>query len=117
MKFLIDAQLPKALAAFFRERGFDSVHTLELPNKNVTDDLEINSISLSEQRIVISKDSDFYDSYSAKQEPYKLLYLTTGNIRNKDLIDIFDKNLLLIIHSLQNGSVVELNKTTVITLF
>jgi predicted nuclease of predicted toxin-antitoxin system len=90
---------------------------LELPNKNVTDDLEINRISLAEQRVVISKDSDFYDSYSAKQEPFKLLYLTAGNIRNKDLIELFDKNFLLIIHSLQNGSVVELSKTAVITIF
>ncbi|CAN5340619.1 hypothetical protein BH20ACI1_BH20ACI1_16450 [soil metagenome] len=117
MKFLIDAQLPKMLAAFFRKRGFDAIHTLELPNKNVTDDLEINRISLLEQRIVISKDSDFYDSYSAKQEPYKLLYLTTGNIRNKDLIELFDKNFLLIIHSLQNASVVEINQTAVVTIF
>lgn len=98
MKFLIDAQLPKMLARFFRERDFDAIHTLELPDKNVTDDLEINRISLSEKRIVISKDSDFYDSYSAKQEPYKLIYLTTENIRNKDLINLFDKNFLLIIH-------------------
>jgi predicted nuclease of predicted toxin-antitoxin system len=90
---------------------------LELPNKNVTDDLEINRISLAEQRVVISKDSDFYDSYSAKQEPFKLLYLTAGNIRNKDLIELFDKNFLLIIHSLQNGSVIELSKTAVITIF
>ena len=49
MKFLIDAQLPKVLAEFFRERGFDAVHTLELPNKNVTGDSEINRISLAEQ--------------------------------------------------------------------
>lgn len=117
MKFLIDAQLPKVLAGFLRERGFDAVHTLELPNKNVTGDSEINQISLAEQRIVISKDSDFYDSYSAKQEPYKLLYLTMGNIRNKNLIELFDKNFLLIIHSLQNGSVVELSQNTVITIF
>lgn len=117
MKFLIDAQLPKMLARFFRERGFDAIHTLELPDKNVTDDLKINQISLTEERIVISKDSDFYDSYSAKQEPYKLLYLKMGNIRNKDLIEIFDKNFLLIIHSLHDGSVVELNQTSVITIF
>ena len=88
MKFPIDAQLPKTLADFFRERGFDAVHTLELPNKNFTKDSEINQISLDEERIVISKDSDFYDSYSAKQEPYKLLYLTIGNVRNKELIDL-----------------------------
>jgi predicted nuclease of predicted toxin-antitoxin system len=116
MKFLIDAQLPKALARFFRERGFDAIHTLELPDKNITGDLEINRISLTEQRIVISKDSDFYNSYSAKQEPYKLLYLTTGNIRNRDLIELFDKNLPLIIRVLQNGSVVEINQTAVIVI-
>jgi predicted nuclease of predicted toxin-antitoxin system len=117
MKFLIDAQLPKTLARFFRERGFDAIHTLDLPNKNVTDDLEINRISLTEQRIVISKDSDFYDSYSAKQEPYKLLYLTAGNIRNRDLIELFDKNFPLIIHALQTGSVIELNQTAVIVVY
>ncbi len=65
MKFLVDAQLPKALARFLHRRGFDAVHTLDLPNKNVTADSEINKISHAEQRIVISKDSDFYDSYSA----------------------------------------------------
>ncbi len=116
MKFLIDAQLPKAIALFLRERGFDAIHTLDLPKKNVTDDLQINQISLAERRIVISKDSDFYDSYTAKQEPYKLLYLTMGNISTKDLIEIFDANFLLIIHSLQNGFVVELNRKAVITI-
>ena len=91
VKFLIDAQLPKALARFLRERGFDAIHTLDLPAKNVTDDLEINRFSLAEQRIVISKDSDFYNSYSARQEPFKLLYLTTGNISNRDLIRFISK--------------------------
>ena len=117
MKFLVDAQLPKAVALFLRERGFDAIHTLDLPKKNLTDDLEINRVSLAEQRIVISKDSDFYDTYSAKQEPYKLLYLTTGNISTRDLINLFDRNFLLIVHSLQNGFVIELNRKTVITIF
>lgn len=116
MKFLVDAQLPKSLAAFLRQRGFEAVHTLELPDKNKTDDLEINRLSVEENRIVISKDSDFYDSYSAKKEPFKLLYLTTGNIGNRDLLKLFETNMLLIVHSLQNGEVVELNRTTVITI-
>jgi len=116
LKFLIDAHLPKALAEFLRERGFDAIHTLDLPAGNDSDDLVINEVSIAEQRVVISKDSDFYDSYSHKQEPFKLLYLTTGNIKNKDLIELFNKNLLLIIHSLQNGSVVELNRKAVITI-
>lgn len=46
MKFLVDAQLPKALARFLGKRGFDVIHTLELPNKNRTGDLDINRISI-----------------------------------------------------------------------
>ena len=117
MRFIVDAQLPKSLAFFLRSRGFDAIHTLELPNKNITKDREINQISLAEQRVVISKDNDFYDSFRAKQEPYKLLYLTTGNIRNRQLIELFDKNLLLIIHELNSSSVVELSRTKVISIF
>lgn len=78
MKFIVDAQLPKSLARLLRELGHDAVHTLELPHRNRTGDGEINALSLAEQRVVISKDSDFFDSYVGKQEPYKLLYLTTG---------------------------------------
>ncbi|CAN5397537.1 hypothetical protein BH10ACI1_BH10ACI1_22330 [soil metagenome] len=117
MKFIVDAQLPKLLTHFLSERGFDAIHTLDLPRKNVTDDLEINRISLEENRIVISKDEDFYDSYTARKEPYKLLYLKTGNISNQDLLNLFDKNLLLIIHKLQNGSVIEINRTNLIVIF
>lgn len=117
MKFIVDAQLPKSLARLISERGFDAVHTLDLPEKNITDDREINQRSVKENRIVISKDSDFYDSYTARKEAYKLLYLTTGNISTKDLLNLFDKNLSLIIDALQNGSVVEINRRNIIVIF
>lgn len=117
MKFIVDAQLPKSLARFLSERGFDSIHTLDLPRKNVTSDLEINQLSLEENRVVISKDADFYDSYTARKEPFKLLYLTTGNISSKDLLNLFDKNLLLIVQTLKSASVVEINRDNIIVIF
>ena len=61
MKFIVDAHLPKKLSYFLQEKGYDSIHTLDLPNKNASSDLEINNLSLKENRIVISKDSDFYN--------------------------------------------------------
>jgi predicted nuclease of predicted toxin-antitoxin system len=66
MKFIVDAHLPKALAFLLREKVYDAVHTTELPGGNDTTDAEINRLSLAENRIVISKDADFYDSYTAK---------------------------------------------------
>ncbi len=38
MKFIVDAQLPKSLSDLLNSRGFDSIHTLDLPNKNSTSD-------------------------------------------------------------------------------
>ena len=63
MKFLIDAQLPMRLARLLQIAGYDTVHTLDLPQKNATPDTEINLISIDESRVVITKDRDFMDSF------------------------------------------------------
>lgn len=117
MKFLVDAQLSKSLAYFLNSRGFDAIHTSELAEGNDTDDLIINRISLEEERIVISKDEDFYDSFQRVKEPYKLLHIKTGNIKNTDLLEIFDKNLLQIIHELNSNDVVQLSQEYIISVF
>lgn len=116
MKFLVDAQLPKSLAHLLRELGHDAVHTLDLPHRNKTEDIEINALSLLELRVVISKDSDFFDSYFGKQEPYKLLYLTTGNIRNIDLLALFRNNISAIEQELTNANVVEMDRKSLIVI-
>ena len=59
MKFVIDAQLPFTLRAWFLEQGFDAIHTDDLPERNRTSDIEIADIAVSEERILISKDSGF----------------------------------------------------------
>ncbi|MGD1841041.1 MAG: DUF5615 family PIN-like protein [Thermonemataceae bacterium] len=91
MKLLIDAQLPRKLARFLSAKGYDCIHTLDLPNQNNTQDAETNRISIEQKRIVISKDVDFYNSYLQKLEPFKLVYLTAGNISTKELIELFEK--------------------------
>ncbi len=116
MKFIVDAHLPKILAYLLREKGFDVVHTSELPNGNDTTDAEINQLSIAETRIVISKDADFYDSFTAKKEPYKLLHIKTGNIKNSQLLELFDKNLELIIKELDDSSVVQISQNYIIKI-
>lgn len=116
MKFIVDAQLPRKLSNFLVEKGYDCVHTLDLPKKNVTPDEEISALSLKEKRIVISKDSDFYNRFLTQLEPYKLLQISTGNIKTKDLIDIFDKNLDRIIEEISYNFVVEITRNSLITI-
>lgn len=116
MKFLIDAQLPRKLSVFLNEKGFDSLHTLDLPNKNKTSDSEINKISIEQERVLISKDIDFYDGYFRKIEPFKLIFLTTGNISTRELLEIFEKNHEKIFEEIQLNFVVEISKTSIITI-
>jgi predicted nuclease of predicted toxin-antitoxin system len=114
MKFLVDAQLPRRLSERLAVHGHDSVHTLDLPNGNRTPDHEINRISIEQQRIVVTKDSDFVDSLLLRGEPWKLLVVATGNIRNADLLDLFDKNIVQIVDLFQSSTYVELTVDSLI---
>jgi predicted nuclease of predicted toxin-antitoxin system len=114
MKFIIDAQLPLQLAQWLVYKGYDAVHTLQLPEKNLTDDTIVIQISMEQERIVISKDSDFYDNFILKGQPYKLLMVTTGNIVNKELLQLFQNNFEQLKDLLINHQVIELNNETII---
>ena len=85
IRFLLDAHLPFRLTQLLHERGYDSLHTSELPSGNATKDSEINALSLREQRVVVTKDADFVQSLVLRAEPYKLLLVSTGNISNREL--------------------------------
>jgi predicted nuclease of predicted toxin-antitoxin system len=88
-RFLVDAHLPLRLARLLKERGHDAVHTSELPRGNATPDEEINALSLQEDRVVVTKDADFVQSLILHGKPYKLLLISTGNISNRALEDLF----------------------------
>ncbi|MBD2393673.1 DUF5615 family PIN-like protein [Cyanobacterium aponinum FACHB-4101] len=113
MKFLIDAQLPKKLVSLFQDLKQEAIHTLDLPKQNTTQDEEINELSCQYQYIVVTKDRDFLDSFILRKKPYKLLLITTGNIKNSDLINILSNNLLEIITLFENHYFIEVNQTQI----
>ncbi len=110
MKFLIDAQLPRKLAKTINDAGYRAIHTLLLPEANKTTDADINLLSVTEEWIVITKDSDFVDSFLLKKEPWKLLLISTGNIRNDELINLFLSNIQNIAATFEAHHYLELNK-------
>lgn len=114
MKILVDAQLPKRLSDFLISKGVDALHTLELPDQNRSSDGYIIKIAEKQGRIVISKDSDFWDNYILSGKPSKLLIVSTGNITNNDLITLFDKNLDLLKSLFVKNSVLEISRTEII---
>lgn len=114
MKFLVDAQLPVRIAHFLQNAGYDTIHTKDLPLKNATSDTEINRLSLSEKRIVITKDKDFLESFILSKKPYKLLLITTGNISNNELESLFVKNIEQLTTLLSNHQLIEMSKNSLI---
>lgn len=114
MKFLVDAHLPRHLSFLLQHHGYDAVHTLDLTNGNRTSDPQINDISEQEQRIVITKDADFVNSFLLTKKPYKLLLISTGNITNKELSELFLTHLSLIATALNQYDYVELTRTALI---
>src|SRR5687768_13489156 len=114
MKLLIDAQLPLRLAVQLREAAFDVTHTLDLPDGNRTTDQALIALSVAEHAIIITKDSDFVQSFLLRREPWKLLLVSTGNIRNDELLRLFLLNIDHLVDSFQTFDFIELNRTSVI---
>jgi predicted nuclease of predicted toxin-antitoxin system len=110
MKFLIDAQLPRSLKQLFISKGHDCIHTLDLEQGNETPDKIINSISIKQQRIVITKDGDFYDSFLLNREPYKLILVKLGNTSRNELLQFFSDKFDEIIENIKEEPVVLLTK-------
>ena len=113
MKFAVDAHLPPSLASMLQAHGHDVVHTRQLPAQNRTTDETINTLSVNEQRVVVTKDTDFYHSHLLHGKPWKLLLVRTGNIRTGELRILFEGHLSEIITALEQNSLVEIDRKTV----
>jgi predicted nuclease of predicted toxin-antitoxin system len=114
MKFLVDAQLPRKIARILQHTGYDAIHTLDLPQQNRTKDSVIITIAEQEQRIIITKDADFVESFILFQRPSKLLVVTTGNISNQVLETLFLAALPQITEAFRVHSYVELSRMALI---
>jgi predicted nuclease of predicted toxin-antitoxin system len=113
VKFILDAQLLKSLCILLNQKGFDAIHTLDLPNRNKTSDEDILKFALQEDRIVVTKDQDFLESFLVRSIPKKLIILRTGNISNSMLLSIFENNLSLIITMINRSNLIEIHKTEI----
>jgi predicted nuclease of predicted toxin-antitoxin system len=113
MKFLVDAHLPPSLCAVLARHGHDVSHTLDLPAKNATKDSIISQISLAEQRVLISKDLDFFYSHLVLGRPWKLVLVRTGNISTRELCALFERHLSAVEAALERYTLVEIDRVAI----
>ena len=84
MKFLIDAQLPPALASWLREAGHQAEHVADVALRDAND-AAIWAYALPSGEIIVTKDEDFaVRSVHAANGPV-IIWLKVGNSTNRVL--------------------------------
>lgn len=81
---------------------------------NRTTDQALNNLPTAEEYIVVTKDTDFVESFLLTGKPWKLLLVSTGNIGNDELINLFDLNIERVAEAFSTLDFIELNRTNVI---
>lgn len=90
MKFLIDNQLPPALARFIsQELGAEALHVSDI-NLRDASDAELWTYASKNELILVSKDEDFPNLFS-KDPTARLLWVRLANFRRVYLLDVFRK--------------------------
>ena len=85
MNFLVDAQLPPALARWIVGRGHQATHVFEL-GLQTADDPVVWERARKENAVIISKDQDFVDRWLLSERPVALVWIRKGNCSNRALL-------------------------------
>ena len=85
MLFLIDAQLPPALADAFRSAGHEALHVADLGLETARD-RDIWEEAMKRSAVLVTKDRDFPLRRKAIGDGPTILWVRTGNVDNRTLI-------------------------------
>jgi predicted nuclease of predicted toxin-antitoxin system len=88
VKFIVDAQLPPALARLLRESGYDAFAVREIGLREASD-AEIWQYAIQEQAAIITKDEDFAERCLYSRNRPVIVWLRVGNTSNQALIRWF----------------------------
>ena len=85
MNFLVDAQLPPALAQWITSQGHAATHVFDL-GLHSADDPVIWARAGNERAAIISKDEDFADRWLLSDKTLALVWIRKGNCSNRALL-------------------------------
>jgi predicted nuclease of predicted toxin-antitoxin system len=106
--FLIDVNLPKKFS-FFNSANFE--HVVDI-NPRLTDE-EIWNYALDKNRVIITKDTDFYNRSISSEIRPKVIFLQLANITLKQLHHFFQLNWQVIIDYLDKGDLIIVNQNQI----
>lgn len=102
MRFLVDAQLPPALARWLGSKGLSATSVRDVGFLK-SDDGSIRNFARDNGWILITKDEDFAEEELDLHEGPPVVWLRIGNATNRALISWFEPLLPEIIRQLESG--------------
>ncbi len=106
MKLWVGAQLPPTLANWLSETfGLEAVALRDLSLRDARD-IEIFEAARAENAVMMTKDSDFIDLACRLGTPPQILWLTCGNVTNRNLRQLLMATLPEALEQLRQGEMI-----------
>ena len=102
MKFLVDNQLPAALARFIEAKGCQAVHVLDIGLAEASD-VEIFQRAELDGYILVSKDEDFLHLVLKPGTSAGLFWVRIGNCRKHHMLEVFERAWPRLVERIEAG--------------
>ncbi len=102
MRFIVDAQLPPALARLLASHGHHAEHVADIGLKDA-EDSPIWDHALKHGAVIVTKDEDFPHRLSQSAVAQTVVWLRIGNTSRQALLQWFEPLLPQIVRHIQQG--------------
>ncbi len=102
MQFLIDAQLPPALATWLSANGQTATHVITLGLERAGDQA-IWDRARATKAIIITKDEDFAVRKALQPDGPPIVWIRVGNTTNPELLVHLEKHWAAVLDALRRG--------------
>jgi predicted nuclease of predicted toxin-antitoxin system len=102
MRFLVDAQLPPALARWLKDRGHDAEHVFDVGMASA-DDRDVWNYARSIGAVIVSKDEDFANRRAVDASGPSVIWIRRGNTTRRELLTWFEPLLPDVLDALARG--------------
>ncbi|HLZ75879.1 DUF5615 family PIN-like protein [Phenylobacterium sp.] len=105
MRFLVDEQLPEAIAHWLAGMGHEAEHVRTI-RMGAASDQAIWDHALATQSVIVTKDRDFIEWSVARRPSATVLWLRFGNLQRSILLARLERAWPQIVASLEIGATV-----------
>jgi predicted nuclease of predicted toxin-antitoxin system len=102
MHFVVDAQLPPALARLLSGLGHTAEHVADIGLRDA-DDSPIWDYAVRSQAVIVTKDEDFVQRHQQSRMAPVVVWLRIGNTSRRALLQWFEPLVPQIVALIENG--------------